>query len=108
MLLALVVNAIAFFVLGNIVPGVGIADLGTLIVVSVVWGILAMLVRPVLILLTLPINVATLGLFTFVINALLLLLMSAIVPGFEVMNFGVALVAAVVLAIINMFLSMLK
>lgn len=108
MLMSLVVNAIAFYVLSQVVPGVGIADVPTLLVVSVVWGVLAMLVRPVLVLLTLPINVLTLGLFTFVINALLLLLMSSIVPGFAVAGFMTALIASVVLAIINMFLGMIK
>ncbi len=108
MLMSLVVNAIAFYVMSYIVPGVEIAGFETLVVVSVIWGILASLVRPVLIIMTLPINVLTLGLFTFVINALLLMLMTRIVPGFEIKNFSTALLAAVVLAVINMFLGMLK
>lgn len=101
-------NAIAFYVMAYIVPGVKIAGFEALVVVSVIWGVLAALIRPVLILLTLPINVLTLGLFTFVINAFLLLLMTKIVPGFEIKSFGVALLAAVVLAVINMFLGMLR
>ncbi len=108
MLMSLVVNAIAFYVTAYIVPGVKIAGVESLIVISVVWGILAALLRPILVLLTLPINVLTLGLFTFVINALLLMLMTKIVPGFEVRDFMTALLAAVVLAIVNMFLGMLR
>jgi putative membrane protein len=80
----------------------------TLLVIAVVWGILTIIIKPILILLTLPINILTLGLFTFVINAVLLLITSNIVPGFRIEGFGTALLAAVVLSIVNGFLSMLK
>lgn len=108
MLISLVINAIAFYVVAYLVPGVTIAGIESLLIVSIVWGILAMLVRPVLILLTLPVNIVTLGLFTFVINALLLMLTARIVPGFQVDGFVTALIAAVVLAVVNMFLGTLK
>lgn len=108
MLMTLIVNAIAFYVTAYVVPGVMISGWQTLAVVSVVWAVLAALVRPILILFTLPINVMTLGLFTFVINALLIMAMARFVPGFEVVGFGTALLAAVVLAAINMILSKVK
>lgn len=108
MLISLVVNAIAFYVVAYLVPGVTISGISSLLVVSIVWGILAMLVRPVLLLLTLPVNILTLGLFTFVINALLLMLTARIVPGFQIDGFMTALLAAVVLAVVNMFLGTLK
>lgn len=108
MLLKLVLNAIAFYVVSYLVPGVQIAGLEALIVVSIVWGILSVLVRPILILLTLPINIVTLGLFTFVINALLMLLMAKIVPGFAVNGFGTALIASVVLSLVNIVLGAIK
>ena len=108
MLISLVINAIAFYVVAYLVPGVEIAGIGPLLVVSIVWGVLAMLVRPLLILLTLPVNVMTLGLFTFVINALLLMLTASLVPGFQIDGFVTALLAAVVLAVVNMFLGTLK
>ena len=107
MLIPLLVNAIAFYVTAYLVPGVSIAGWQALLVVSVVWGILAILVRPILLILTLPINILTLGLFTFVINALLLLLTSRLVPGFAVSGFGAALLAAVVLALVNLVLHQL-
>ena len=108
MLINLVVNAIAFYVTAYVVPGMKIAGWQPLIVISVVWAVLAALVRPILIIFTLPINILTLGLFTFVINALLIMAMGRFVPGFEVANFTTALIAAVVLAVVNMVLGMLK
>lgn len=107
MIAQLLVNALAFYITAYLVRGFTISGWQTLVVMSVVWGILTLLIKPVLILLTLPINIVTLGLFTFVVNALLLMLMSSIVPGFGVSGFGTALLSAVVLAIINMFLSSL-
>jgi len=100
----LVLNAIAFYVVSYLVPGVTIAGWQALLVVSVVWGILSILVKPILLLLTLPINILTLGLFTFVINALLIMLMSRLVLGFSVAGFGTALIAAIVLALVNLVL----
>lgn len=108
MLIQLIVNAIAFYVTAYLVPGMKIDGWEALVVISVVWGIMAMLVRPILILLTLPINILTLGLFTFVINALLIMAMAKFVPGFEVSGFGTALISAVVLALVNMVLSWMK
>jgi putative membrane protein len=105
MLIQLVINAIAFYVTAYLIQGMTIANWQTLLVVSIVWGILTVLIRPILIILTLPITILTLGLFTFVINALLLMLMGTFVPGFAVAGFGTALLAAVVLALLNMFLS---
>lgn len=108
MLLKLVLNAIAFYVVSYIVPGVHITGIEALIVVSVVWGVLSVLLRPLLIILTLPINILTLGLFTFVINAILILLVAQIVPGFKVDSFTTALVASVVLALVNIVLGAIK
>ncbi|MEK7064104.1 MAG: phage holin family protein [Patescibacteria group bacterium] len=108
MLMTLVVNALAFYVVAYLVPGVTIAGWGALVVIAVVWGVLSILLKPILILLTLPINILTLGLFTFVINALLITLMSRLVAGFRVEGFGTALLAAVVLALVNLVLNRIK
>lgn len=108
MLMTLVINALAFYVVAYLVPGVTIAGWEALLVVAVVWGVLAVLLKPILILLTLPINILTLGLFTFVINALLIMLMSRIVAGFKVEGFATALLAAVVLALVNLVLNRWK
>lgn len=107
MLTTLIINALAFYVVAYLVPGVTIAGWQALLVVAVVWGVLAILLKPILILLTLPINILTLGLFTFVINALLIMLMSRMVTGFKVEGFGTALLAAIVLALVNLVLHQL-
>lgn len=108
MFMQLLINAIAFYVTAYLVPGITISGWQALLVISIVWGLLTLLVKPVLLLLTLPINILTLGLFTFVVNAVLLLIMSSIVPGFRVAGFGTALIAAIVLSLVNMFLSKLS
>ncbi|MEK7066355.1 MAG: phage holin family protein [Patescibacteria group bacterium] len=107
MLINLIVNALAFYVTAYIVPGVRIENFEALAVVAIVWGVLSLVVRPILILLTLPVNILTLGLFTFVINAFLIMLMASFVRGFRVDNFGAALIAAVVLALVNIVLGKL-
>ncbi len=108
MLTSLVVNALAFYITAYLVPGIVIANIQVLVVIAVVWGILTMILKPVLVVLTLPVNFITLGLFTFVINAFLMMVMSRIVNGFSVASFGTALIASVVLALVNMVLSKLK
>jgi putative membrane protein len=108
MLMNLVVNAIGFYVTAYLVPGVHIANLETLAVVAIVWGILSIILKPILILLTLPVNILTLGLFTFVINAALIMLMGSFVRGFKVDTFGTALLAAIVLALLNVVLGKLR
>lgn len=108
MLGQLLISAVAFYVTAYLVPGFTINGWQTLVIVSIVWGILTLIIRPILTLLTLPINILTLGLFTFVINAALLMVMSKIVPGLGISGFGTALIAAVVLSLVNMFLSKLK
>jgi len=101
-------NALGFYVTARIVPGMTIEGWETLGIVAVVWGVLSIILKPILVLLTLPVNFLTLGLFTFVINAGLIMLMTRIVPGFSVKSFGTALLAAVVLALLNVVLGRIK
>jgi putative membrane protein len=108
MLTALIINALAFYVTAYLVSGVEIASLSALVVVSIVWGILSITLKPILLVLTLPVNFLTLGLFTFVINAFLLMLMSGLVEGFRVDGFGSALLAAIVLSLVNVVLGGLR
>ncbi len=104
----LIINAIAFYVTARIVPGMDIAGWESLIVVAVLWGVLTMILKPILIILTLPINIMTLGLFTFVINGVLLMILGAIVPGFIVGGLGTAILASIVLSLVNMVLENLR
>jgi len=108
MLMQLLINAIGFFITAKIVPGIKIESWETLGVIAVVWGVLSIILKPILILLTLPVNFLTLGLFTFVINAGMIMLMGELVPGFMVKNFGTALLGAVVLSLLNVVLGRLK
>jgi putative membrane protein len=106
-LLSLIISTIAVFVTAQILPGIHVDGFGTALVVAVVLGIINTFIRPLVFLLTLPINILTLGLFTFVIIGCLVLLVSAIVPGFKVDGFWWAVAFALVLAIINGFLNSL-
>lgn len=103
-LFVLLLNAIAIFVTAHILPGVSLEGFGTAIVVAVVLGLVNTFIRPLIFLLTLPINILTLGLFTFVIMGLLVTLVASIVPGFYIANFWWAILFALVLAIINGFM----
>lgn len=111
-LLRLLINAAALWVATKIVPGVTFTgEPGYLIVVALVFGLLNALVRPILTLLTCPLLILTLGLFTFVINAVILLLTSALSGalhmGFHVEGFWAAFLGALVVSIVSILLSLL-
>jgi len=106
-LMTLIFSAIAVFVAGHILPGVHVDSFGTALVVAVVLAFVNTLIRPLIFILTLPINILTLGLFTFVIIGGLVLLVSFIVPGFKVDSFWWALGFALVIGVINCFLDSL-
>ena len=108
MIIRLFINAIAFYVAAYLIPGFFISGFAPLVVAAVVWGLLTLILKPILVILTLPINILSLGLFTFVINALLLLLLAKIVPGFTIANFSTALLASIVLSLVNLLLSKQK
>ena len=103
----LLINAIAVFVTAKILPGVYIDSFVTALVVAVVLGVINTFLKPVLLLLTLPVTILTLGLFTFVINALLVLLAAALVSGFQVKNLLWALLFSLVLSLVNSVLQSL-
>lgn len=106
-LLTIILSTVAVFVSAQILPGVHLEGWGTALAVAVVLAIINAFIRPLVLLLTLPINILTLGLFTFVIMALMVMLVSAIVPGFHIDGFWWAMAFALVLAIINGFLTTL-
>ena len=100
-------NAVALWVVAQFIRGIAIADLPTLLWTAALLGLVNALIRPILLLVTLPLNILTLGLFTFVVNAVMLLLVDALVAGFHIAGFGTALLAAVLLAIVGGLLSWL-
>jgi putative membrane protein len=96
-------SALLLWLVSRIVPGVYVDGAAAALLAALVLGIANTLVRPVLVLITLPITVLTLGLFLIVINALMLLLTSAIVRGFSVHGFTSAALAGLVLGVFNLF-----
>ena len=108
----LLINAAALWAATRIVPGISYdGDWTTLFIVALVFGVINVAVRPVLMLLTLPFLILTLGLFTFVLNGLMLWLTSAVSDGlglgFRVDGFGAAFFGALVVTVVSFLLSML-
>jgi putative membrane protein len=100
-LISLLLSGLADLISAYVIPGVQVNGFFTAVVVAVILAIVNAVIRPVLILLTLPINILTLGLFTFIISALMVMLTATIVPGFTVNGFVAALLFAVVLSLVN-------
>ena len=103
-LIHFIVSTIAILITAYILPGVHVSGLLAAFVLAVVLGAINLILRPILIFLTLPITILTLGLFVLVINGLLVMLASYIVPGFTVDSFWYALLFGIVLAIVNWIL----
>lgn len=97
------INGLAVFITALFLPGIELKERPyvTAVLVAAVLAVLNTIIRPILVILTLPINILTLGLFTFVINALIVMLVSAIVPGFLVANFWWALLFSLIVSIVN-------
>ena len=106
MILRFLGTAAAVYLTVYLVPGITISGgWVTALLVALVWSVITMVIRPVLSILTLPITIVTLGLFSFILNAVLFWAMTLIVPGFEVAGFVPALIGAVVLSLINWLIS---
>lgn len=88
-------------------PGIMVADFTTALVAAIVLGLINAVIAPILLILTLPINILTLGLFTFVLNALLVMLAGNLIPGFTVAGFWYALLFSLIVSVINSILSTL-
>jgi len=107
-LLSLVLNAIALLLVAKVFSGFHLESFAVAIGASLILAILNAVVKPILLLFTLPINLLTLGLFTFVINAVTLMLTQALIGSdFVIDGFGVAIVSAIVLSVINIILTKL-
>ena len=107
LLVRLLTSSLAVLITAYILPGIKVVDFTTALVVSVFLGIANSVLKPILIFLTLPNTILSLGLFTFVINALLVLLVAYLVPGFQVAGFFWALLFSLVLSLVNSFLQVL-
>jgi putative membrane protein len=106
-LLKLLINTVAVYVTASVVPGIKIDSWITALIASIVLGVLNTLIKPLLVILTLPVNILTLGLFTIVINAFMITLTSSLVSGFHVETFVSAVLFSIVLSIVGGFLGLL-
>ena len=99
-----ILSALALIIAAKYIPGFHVDTFTTALIVAALLGIINTLIKPFILILTLPINIMTLGLFTFVINALLLLAVARYVPGFTITGFIPALVGAIILWLINILI----
>lgn len=104
-LLIWILNAVALLIVAYVLPGIVVASFGSALIAALVLGLLNALVKPVLILLTLPITIVTLGLFLLVLNALLFWFVGSILKGFQVDGFGWAFLGALIYSIVAGLLS---
>ena len=104
-LIHLLVTSALLLLVSNLVKGVVIESWGSAFIAALVLGLVNGVVRPLMVLLTLPLTLLTFGLFLLVINALMLQLSAAMVPGVKVSGFGPALVGSLVLTILNLLVS---
>jgi len=105
-LIRLVVNALALIAVAYIVPGIHVSGIGGALLAALILGIVNAILRPILIIVSLPLELITLGLFTLVINALLFWLVGALHVGLNVDGFWPAFWGAIVIAIVSWILSL--
>lgn len=105
-LVKMIVTTFAVVIGSYILPGVAVAGFLTAIIVAFVLGILNTLLKPILVILTIPVTVFTLGLFLLVINAFIIQLAAYFVDGFDVRNFWIALLFSIILSLITSILEL--
>lgn len=105
LLLVWILNAVALLLVAYILPGITVASFGSALIAALVLGLLNTLVKPVLVLLTLPITIVTLGLFLLVLNALVFWFAGSILKGFQVNGFWWAVIGAIVYSLVSGLLS---
>lgn len=103
----LLIRALVLLVTTYLVPGFHIKSYWIAILVALVLGLLNALVKPILVIFTLPVTILTLGLFVFVINAFLLMIASAFIDGFRVDSFVTAIIASIVITVVSTILNTL-
>lgn len=102
LLIRWLMSALALLIVTWVVPGFSYDSIIAIAIAALILGLLNAVVRPILVLLTLPVTIITLGLFLIVINALMLEATSWLVPGFQIRHFGWAIVGAVVLSLVTL------
>lgn len=94
--------------IASFIPGISISSPATILVVAIVLGLINTFIKPLLVLLTLPVAIITLGLFLLVLNGILILIVGAIVPGFQVNSLLSAILFSIVVSLVSAFLSKLS
>lgn len=107
LLLRWLINALTLLLISHLFAAIQVAGFGTALIAALILGLVNAVIRPLLIIVTLPINILTLGLFTFVINGLLFWFVASFIEGFEVGGFWSAFFGALAFSIISSLLSML-
>ncbi|AHM56237.1 hypothetical protein EAL2_c09380 [Peptoclostridium acidaminophilum DSM 3953] len=100
-----IVSTLALFLAASLLKSVEVTGISAALLAAAVLGIVNMFLKPLALILTLPINILTLGLFTFVINGFMLYITSGLVPGFAVTGFWGAVAGAIVISVFNMILN---
>jgi len=100
-LMSWLISTLSILLASYIIPGIRVDNAGAAFMAAAVLGVLNVLVRPILVLLTLPITIITLGLFLFIINALLFLLAGSLISGFQVRSFSAALLGSLVVSVVS-------
>lgn len=104
LILRWLVNAAALYAAVALVPGIEARDTGSILIAAIVIGLINATLKPIAVLLTLPLTVLTLGLFYLIVNGAMLYLTAALTPGFELAGFGSAVLGAIVVSIVAMLL----
>lgn len=104
-IIQLLISALAVYLTALVLPGVSVKNYLSAIGVAIVIGLLDTFLRPLMVVLTIPVTVLTLGLFLFVINAAIILLASYFLNGFHVENFWWALLFSIILSIVSQLLN---
>ena len=107
LLLVWLINALALIAVAYLMPGVAVSSFGAALVAALVLGLINAVVRPVLVLLTLPVTLLTLGLFIFVLNGLLFWMVGTWLEGFEVGGFWSGVLGAILFSVVSWLLSAL-
>ncbi|GAB3258766.1 phage holin family protein [Chitinimonas naiadis] len=101
------INAVSLLLLTHLMPSIKVANFTTALVIALVLGLVNVLLRPVLLILTLPVNILTLGLFTLVVNGFCFWLVAEVIKGFSVPGFGTAILGALIFSVISWLASSL-
>jgi putative membrane protein len=107
LLIVWLINALALFVLPYILSSIHLKNFTSALIAAAVLGLVNAIIRPILVILTLPVTILTLGLFIFIINALLFLFVGNLLNGFTVDGFGAALIGSILYSVISWLLASL-